>query len=75
MVIGNGSYPNVPLKNPVNDAKDLASSLKGLGFEVSLVVDGDMAAMTKAVREFGNAIKRPGAVALFYYSGHGIQYK
>jgi hypothetical protein len=75
LVIGNGSYPNVPLKNPVNDARDLASSLKGLGFEVSLVVDGDMAAMTKAVREFGNAIKRPDAVALFYYSGHGIQYK
>ncbi len=31
--------------------------------------------MTKAVRDFGNAIKRPDAVALFYYSGHGVQYK
>jgi hypothetical protein len=75
LVVGNGAYPNAPLKNPVNDAKDLAAALKGLGFSVSLVTDGDLPAMSRAIRDFGNAIKRPDAVALFYYSGHGIQYK
>lgn len=75
LVIGNGAYPNVPLKNPVNDAHDLAGALKGLGFSVTLVTDGDLAAMSRAIRDFGNAIKRPDAVALFYYSGHGVQYQ
>jgi hypothetical protein len=75
LVIGNGAYPNVPLKNPANDAKDIAAALKKLGFSVSLVVDGDMAAMSRAIRDFGAAIKRPDAVALFYYSGHGVQYR
>jgi hypothetical protein len=75
LVIGNGNYANVPLKNPGNDARDVAKALGTLGFTVTLVVDGDMAAMVRAVREFGNAIRRPDAVALFYYSGHGVQYR
>gem|GEM_PF-2013579 len=75
LVIGNGSYANVPLKNPSNDARDVSEALKGLGFSVTLVLDGDLAAMSRAVRDFGNAIKRPDAVALFYYSGHGVQYR
>ena len=75
LVIGNGAYPNVPLKNPVNDARDLAAALTSLGFSVTLVLDGDMAAMTRAIRDFGTAIRRPDAVALFFYSGHGIQYR
>jgi hypothetical protein len=74
LVVGNGAYANVPLKNPVNDARDLAAALKGLGFSVTLVIDGDLPAMSRAIRDFGNAIKRPDAVALFYYSGHGVQY-
>jgi len=75
LVIGNSDYPNVPLKNPANDARDLAKALGGLGFAVNLVVNGDFATMNRAIRDFGNAIKRPDAVALFYYSGHGIQYQ
>jgi hypothetical protein len=74
LVIGNGDYPNVPLKNPTNDARDVAKALSSLGFTVTLVVDGDMGAMVRAVRDFGNSIKRPDAVAMFYYSGHGVQY-
>jgi hypothetical protein len=75
LVIGNGAYENVPLKNPANDARDLSAALKGLGFSVTLVVDADLGTMSRAIRDFGNAIKRPDAVALFYYSGHGVQYR
>jgi hypothetical protein len=75
LIIGNGDYANVPLKNPANDARDLAESLTGLGFQVSLVVDGDIIEMNRAIRDFGYAIKRPDAIALFYYSGHGVQYR
>jgi hypothetical protein len=75
LVIGNGDYANVPLKNPANDATDMAAALKTIGSSVTLVVDGDFAAMNRAVRDFGNSIKRQDAVALFYYSGHGVQYQ
>ena len=36
LVIGNGSYKDAPLKNPVNDARAMAEALKGQGFEVIL---------------------------------------
>ena len=34
LVIGNGAYKSAPLRNPVNDAKDMADKLRGLGFVV-----------------------------------------
>jgi hypothetical protein len=34
LVIGNSNYMNSPLKNPVNDARDMAVKLRGLGFTV-----------------------------------------
>ena len=34
LVIGIGSYKSSPLKNPVNDAGDMALKLRGLGFTV-----------------------------------------
>jgi hypothetical protein len=75
LVIGNGDYANVPLKNPTNDAKDMAAALQNLGFAVTLLVDADYAAMNRAVRDFGNSIKRQDAVALFFFAGHGVQYQ
>lgn len=39
LVIGNSSYKSSPLKNPVNDAEDIANRLRRLGFEVSLGKD------------------------------------
>ena len=37
LVIGNSSYASKPLKNPVNDADDMTSFLKGVGFKVTEV--------------------------------------
>jgi hypothetical protein len=34
LVIGNAAYKTSPLTNPVNDARDIARSLRELGFEV-----------------------------------------
>jgi formylglycine-generating enzyme required for sulfatase activity len=74
LVIGNGKYQfNKTLKNPVNDATDMASVLKSSGFAVTLLTDVGRAAMEKAVRDFGISLKNPDAVGLFYYSGHGAQ--
>ena len=72
LVIGNGSYPSAPLKNPVNDAKDMAVSLQRLGFEVVLLTNANQQQMDSSVREFGIKLRQGGA-GLFYYAGHGLQ--
>ncbi len=74
VVIGNGDYnKKVPsLDNPVNDANDMAAVLKSLGFDVILKLNASKKTMKNAVREFGQRLQS-GDVALFYYSGHGLQ--
>ena len=73
LVIGNGAYTNVPrLNNPVNDVKDVVVALKVLGFEVIEGEDLDLAGMEESLQAF-NKILEGKDVALFYYSGHGVQ--
>ena len=72
LVIGNGKYTDAPLRNPVNDATDMASALRNLGFSVTLKTDASQRAMEKAVRSFGKKLRR-GGVGLFYYAGHGLR--
>jgi formylglycine-generating enzyme required for sulfatase activity len=74
LVIGNSNYKSAPLKNPVNDAEDIAKALKGLGFQVTLQQNQSRDDMARAIREFGNQLKR-GGTGLFYYAGHGMQVK
>jgi formylglycine-generating enzyme required for sulfatase activity len=74
LVIGNSSYKIAPLKNPANDAADIAKALRGLGFQVTLKQNQSRDAMAQAIREFGNQLKR-GGTGLFYYAGHGMQVK
>jgi hypothetical protein len=72
LVIGNSAYSSGPLKNPVNDATDMAAILKKLGFTVTLKRNVRMQEMEEAIEELGNRLKR-GGVGLFYYAGHGVQ--
>lgn len=72
LVIGNSSYSSGPLKNPVNDAADMAAMLKKLGFSVTLKKNASLQEMEEAIEVFGNHLKR-GGVGLFYYAGHGVQ--
>ena len=74
LVIGNASYMQGPLKNPVNDARAMAGRLKSLGFEVILKENVRIKDVGAVYREFRSRIK-PGGVALFFYAGHGIQFK
>ncbi|MEQ1653095.1 MAG: caspase family protein [Hyphomicrobium sp.] len=73
LVIGNGSYANSRLKNPRNDAGLMARSLALAGFDVMTVMDGTAEDMRQAISDFGSRLQTPGAVALFYYAGHGVQ--
>lgn len=74
LVIGNSTYPTAPLKNPLNDARAMAKTLKELGFEVTLRENTSQRDLAAAVRQFGTSIS-PGSVALFYFAGHGMQVK
>lgn len=73
LVIGNSAYTPSGLKNPVNDARLMARTLAAEDFDVTTVFDGDSAAMHEAIAVFGRKLSTPGAVALFYYAGHGVQ--
>ena len=74
LVIGNGAYANASrLPNPGNDARDVAAALTRLGFDTILGLDLDRAAMDDHAVRFARAA-READVALFYYSGHAMQF-
>ncbi len=72
LVIGNGSYKSSPLRNPVNDATDIANAIRNLGFSVILKTNANQRTMEEAIRDFGKKL-RLGGVGLFYFAGHGLQ--
>ena len=74
LVIGNASYSEDlgALKNPGNDATDMAATLRQLGFTVTLVRDANYQRMDEAVEDFSRQLL-PGSVGVFYYAGHGVQ--
>jgi len=73
LIIGNADYTESPLKNPGNDASDMAKALEQIGFDTTLALDVDRRAMGKSIREFGKKLRKRGGVGLFYYAGHGMQ--
>jgi hypothetical protein len=72
LVIGNSNYSTASLRNPVNDAADMAEALREIGFTVALGTDASKKTMYQLVDQFGQDI-RGASIALFYYSGHGVQ--
>jgi len=75
LVIGNGAYEGAPLRNPVNDARDLASALTDSGFEVTRLENANLRDLRNSLRDFGEKLKRQGGVGLYYFAGHGMQVK
>ncbi len=86
LIIGNGRYQNSrPLVNPVNDAALITQRLLDLGYEIvggatsknnttALTAGMDLASvqMVALVGEFLAKVQ-PGATAVIYYAGHGLQ--
>ncbi len=73
LVVGNSAYRNAPpLRNPVNDARDMAKALRELGFQVIQLENGTKQQLERAIGQF-SAKLTDSSVGLFYYSGHGIQ--
>ncbi|MEY4168425.1 MAG: hypothetical protein RIR52_2249, partial [Acidobacteriota bacterium] len=74
LVIGNGSYAEVPLSNPVNDATGVAGVFRGLGFDVVTGTNQKKVDMKRLIREFGDRLAiGEGNVGVFYFAGHGLQ--
>lgn len=74
LVIGNAKYPDAdsPLKEPINDTRDVADELKRDGFSVEIGENLTGDGMRRAFDKLYGKIK-PGSVALVFYSGFGIQ--
>ena len=72
LVVGIGAYQGGPLRNPVNDARAMARTLKDLAFDVTLRENLDQKDMKREIQAFGEKIQK-GGVGLFYFAGHGVQ--
>jgi Tfp pilus assembly protein PilF len=74
LVIGNAKYPDAeaPLKEPINDAHDVADELKRDGFDVDIGENLSGDAMRRAMDRLYAKIK-PGSVVLVFFSGFGVQ--
>ncbi|HEY0652240.1 MAG TPA: caspase family protein [Chryseosolibacter sp.] len=80
LVIGNSNYSREIgiLKNPVNDATDVATELRNSDFEVQLLTNATYVQIREAMRKFQEKLTngpRDQTVGLFYYAGHGVQYQ
>jgi hypothetical protein len=71
LIIGNSAYTIKPLPNARNDAQDMATTLRSLGFEVILLENLTKEAMETAISDFTLRLKDC-AVGLFYFAGHGF---
>jgi tetratricopeptide (TPR) repeat protein len=80
LVIGNSNYSKEIgiLKNPVNDATDVATELRKSDFEVQLLTNATYIQIREAMRRFHEKLTNgpvDQTVGLFYYAGHGVQYQ
>src|ERR1700736_3693191 len=73
LVIGNAKYPDAdtPLKEPINDARQVADELKRDGFTVEIGENLTGDNMRRVFDRLYNKL-RPGSVALVFFSGFGI---
>ena len=82
LVIGNSNYESngMSFARDVataisNDGADMQATLSRLGFEVTLQRNLTRSGMIDSVKEFVKQASGIRGVALFYYSGHGVEYE
>lgn len=72
LVIGNSRYGGNNDVSGYKDALAMDDHLKDLDFEVILVPNGDMAAMTKGLEDLKEKLGQA-SVVVFFFAGHGFQ--
>ncbi|MBI2745032.1 MAG: caspase family protein [Burkholderiales bacterium] len=74
LVIGNSSYLDAPLANPVNDARAVAGLLGQAGFTVASHLDARRTDMMAAIERFTAEVRKSDTkLVMFYFAGHGAQ--
>lgn len=75
LVVGNASYKHTTtLRNPANDARDMAAKLKRLGFDVTTGIDLTEDKFAETLNTYFDKLKGAEAAVLFY-AGHGLQFQ
>lgn len=75
LIVGNASYASFgKLDNPSNDAEDVASVLRQIGFTVIEGRDLSKRDMDRHLAQFSRAAS-DADTAIVYYAGHGLQYQ
>ena len=75
VVIGMSNYGDGrDLNNTINDANDMFNSLKGLGFEVTLLTNNDLRSFNENLTKWYSTIEG-NDMAIFYFAGHGMEVK
>ncbi len=73
LVVGNNAYEHIGvLSNPVNDARDIAEVLEGLGFRVTKLEDASHEEFRSALKGFAERSEKAG-IGLIFYAGHGLE--
>jgi uncharacterized caspase-like protein len=62
LIIGNGNYPEAPLKNPANDAESIKIKIENLGFKCLMCKDATTQQMEEKLRDFGNELSQKDSV-------------
>jgi hypothetical protein len=75
LVIGNSSYVGISqLRNPVNDANDMETALRALGFTVEKVLNGSLSEMENAVLNLRRRLSGSrNSYGFFFFAGHGVE--
>lgn len=73
LLIGNCNYKGKPLKCSKNDVEAVTCKLRQLNFKTISLVDLTLSQTAKAVDYFCSLLDQ-GMYAVFYYSGHGLEY-
>ncbi|ESY17283.1 caspase family protein [Mesorhizobium sp. LNJC394B00] len=74
LVVGNAKYDDGNnLKNPTNDADDIAEVLANGGFSVTKLLNATYKEMKKAIKAFEKVSDNGGAVSVFFFAGHGVE--
>lgn len=75
LIVGVADYPNGgALKNPENDAQDVANALERLGFSMVRTINPTVEELDRALESFKDNLNS-NDVGLFYFAGHGMQIK
>src|SRR5262249_12692530 len=72
LVIGNGAYIHAPKPpSPPNDAREVANTLRSIGFSVIAATDLERSKMEATILEFlRKALSAK--IAVLFYAGHGV---